>query len=126
MPECSSASLRVRVGLGGLGPPEAGVRKSPRSGALAERSGAHAAEPSGAGERRVGGEMQFWRSVSEPRRTKNGKRNLTLRESGTPGAKNAAPLGHFELVIKVYPNGAMTQHMDKMKEKCLSRGGHET
>ena len=43
--ECSSASLRV----GGLGSPEAGVRDPPRSGALAVRSGARAAELSGAG-----------------------------------------------------------------------------
>ena len=46
--ECSSASLRFR-GVGRLGSPEAGVRDPPRSGALAVRSGARAAEPSGAG-----------------------------------------------------------------------------
>ena len=37
-------------------------------------------------------------------------------------------VGHFDLVIKVYPNGAMTQHMDKMKvgDKLKFRGpqGH--
>ena len=44
MAECSSASLRVGWGVRAAG---GGGQKPPRSGALAERSGARGAEPAG-------------------------------------------------------------------------------